>query len=59
MAPVCCPNMFSCRSKENDSVFSIVSSSVILTEKHSLRGTAVGDPGLLGNTKVGDRNAVS
>ena len=58
MAPVCGANMSSCRSKENDSVFSIESSSVIVTSKHSLRGPAVGDPGLLGNVKI-DRNAVN
>ena len=59
MTPVCDEKKSSCRSKENDSVFSIESSSVIVTSKHSLRGPAVGDPGLLGNTKEIDRNAVN
>ena len=59
VAPVCGLNMSSCRSKENDSVFSSKSSSVIVTSKHSLCGPAVGDPGLLGNAKVVDRNAVN
>ena len=47
MAPVCDPNVSSCRSRENDSVFSSKSSLVIVTSKHSLRGPAVGDPLLL------------
>ena len=59
MAPACEKNKSSCRSRKNDSVFSSVSSSVIVTLKHSLRGPAVGDPGLLGNTKEVDRNAVN
>ena len=59
VAPVCEINMSSCRSKENDSVFSNKPSSVIVTSKHSLRGPAVGDPGLLGITKMVDKNAVN
>ena len=60
MAPVSEVNVSSCRKRENDSVFSSVSSSVIVTSKHSLRGCGfVGDPGLLGNTKVVDRNALN
>ena len=43
MVPVC-EGTSSCRSRENDSVFSSVSSSVIVTLKHSLRDTAVSDP---------------
>ena len=57
MAPVCEINVSSCRSRGNDSVVSIESLSVIVTSKHSLRDSAVGDPGLLGNTKGIDRNA--
>ena len=49
----------SCRSKENDSVFSSILSSAISTLKHSLRGPAVGDPGLLGITLTTEVNAVS
>ena len=56
VAPVCDTNVSSCRSRENDSVFSSKSSSIIVTLKHFLRGPAVGDPGLLGNTKEIDRN---
>ena len=59
MAPVCEANVSSCRRRENDSVSSIESSSVIVTSKHSLRGPAVGDPGLLGNTKKIERNAIN
>ena len=60
MASVCDPNiMSSCRSRENDSVFSSKSSLVIVTLKHSLRGPEVGDPGLLGNTKETVRNSVN
>ena len=59
MAPVCDPNKSSCRSKENDSVFSNKSSVVIVTSKHSLRGPAVGDPLLIGITKEVDRNALN
>ena len=59
VAPVCGPYLSSCRSRENDSVFSTKSSLVIVTSKHSLRGPAVGDPGLLGNTKEMERNAVN
>ena len=59
MAPVCEVNMSSCRSRENDSVISAKSSLVIETSKHSLRGPAVGDPGLLENTKGTERNALN
>ena len=59
MAPVCEVNISSCRKRENDSVFSSVLSIVIATSKHSLRGPAVGDPGLLGNIKEIDRNSVN
>ena len=49
---------FSCRKRENDSVFSGVLSSVIVTSKHSLCGPAVVDPGLVGNSKEVESNPV-
>ena len=59
MAPVCGPNMSSCKSRENDSVFSNKLSSVIVTLKHSLRGPAVGDSTQLGNTKKNESDTVN